>query len=126
MELCRLSDFYIEIYQGEPVDDADFPRLFARAEEALQALTLGRLYEVDDAFCDHVKRALCAQIEYLHMMGVETATVGTSGGSFTTGHVSVNSGSNSSDAEKNGISVCARAQMLLFPTGLLYRGCILC
>lgn len=125
MELAELIEFYTGVYLGEPVDETDFPRLFARAQETLQALTLGRLYTVDESLMDHVKRALCAQIEYLHMMGVESATVGTSGGSFTTGHVSVSGGS-SGGGESSAVTACARAQMHLFPTGILYRGCALC
>lgn len=125
MEPTELMAFYKDEYYGEPVDEADFPRLFVRAQETLEALTLGRLYTVDESLMDHVKRALCAQIEYLHMMGVESATVGTSDGSFTTGHVSVSGGS-SGGGESSAVTACARAQMHLFPTGLLFRGCVLC
>lgn len=125
MDSVELMAFYKDVYLGEPVEEADFPRLFARAQETLEALTLGRLYTVEDALMDHIRRALCAQIEYLHMMGVESATVGISGGSFTTGHITVSSGVS---ADSSGVSVeaCARAQMHLFPTGLLFRGCVLC
>lgn len=123
MQPTELMTYYVEEYVGEPVEAADFPRLFVRAEETLMALTLGNLYKVDEAMMDCVKRALCAQIEYLHMMGVESATVGTSGGSYTTGHVSVSSGV---PARNDAITACTRAQMHLFPTGLLYRGCVLC
>ena len=125
MEPTELMTFYKEVYLGEPVDEADFPRLFARAQETLEALTLGRLYTIDESLMDHVKRALCAQVEFLHMMGVESATVGTSDSSFTTGHVSVSGGS-SGGGESSAATACARAQMHLFPTGLLYRGCVLC
>lgn len=121
----ELMAYYTEVYFGEPVDEADFPRLFARAQETLEALTLGRLYTVGESLMDHVRRALCAQIEYLHMMGVESATVGASAGSFTTGHVSVSGGS-SGGGDASAVTACARAQMHLFPTGLLYRGCVLC
>lgn len=125
MEPTELMTFYKDVYLGEPVGETDFPRLFVRAQETLQAVTLGRLYTVNETLMDHVKRALCAQIEYLHMMGVESATVGTSDGSYTTGHVSVSGGS-SGGGEASAVTACARAQMHLFPTGLLYRGCVLC
>ena len=82
MEPTELMAFYKDVFLGEPVDEADFPRLFARAQETLEALTLGRLYTVDESLMDYVKRALCAQIEYLHMMGVESATVGNSSNYF--------------------------------------------
>lgn len=125
MEPTELMAFYYNEFLGEQIDEENFMRLFLRAEETLQALTLGRLYNVCDAFMDHVKRALCAQIEYLHMMGVESATVGTTDGSFTTGHVSVSGGS-SGGGELSASTACARAKMHLFPTGLLFRGCVLC
>ena len=125
MEPTELLSFYYNEFLGESVDEENFIRLFLRAEETLQALTLGRLYDVCDALMVHVKRALCAQIEYLHMMGVESATVGTLDGSFTTGHVSVSGGS-SGGGESSAVTACARAQMHLFPTGLLFRGCVLC
>ena len=125
MEPTELLSFYYNEFLGESVDEENFIRLFLRAEETLQALTLGRLYDVCDALMVHVKRALCAQIEYLHMMGVESATVGTLDGSFTTGHVSVSGGS-SGGGESSAATACTRAKMHLFPTGLLFRGCVLC
>lgn len=125
MEPTELMTFYKDVYLGEPVEQTDFLRLFVRAQETLEAITLGRLYAVDESLMDHVKRALCAQIEYLHMMGVESATVGTSGGSYTTGHISVSS-SDATGCEAAAVTACARAQMHLFLTGLLYRGCALC
>ena len=125
MKPTELMAYYTDVYHGEPVDEADFPRLFVRAQETLQAVTLGRLYTVNESLMDHVRRALCAQIEYLHIMGVESATVGNSGGSFTTGHVSVSGGSSAAGGSSD-VTACMRAQMHLFPTGLLYRGCVLC
>ena len=127
METPELMAFYKDVFLGEPVDEADFPRLFARAQETLEALTLGRLYTVDESLMDYVKRALCAQIEYLHMMGVESATVGNSSNYFSVGHVAVGRQSSSSGGgESSAVTACARAQMHLFPTGLLFRGCVLC
>lgn len=124
MELSELMTFYDEVYHGEPVPAADFPRLFVRAEETLQILTLGRLYTAPEPLLHTVKRALCAQIEYYVLGGIETASLGVSAGSFTTGHVSVSGAAEASAGA--GIGVCERAMTLLAMAGLLYRGCAVC
>lgn len=126
MTADEIKEYYSTQYHGEVVESGDFPRLFSRAEENLQMLTGGKLYTVPAELEEYVKKALCAQIEYLHFNGVESASVGVYDGGFTTGHVSVSGVSVGKSDGLNRLAISYRAQMLLFPTGLLYRGVVLC
>lgn len=130
MLLGDLKSFYDSAYLGEPIEDEDFPRLQARAEDALMAATFGRLSGHPPGFCgpmwDAVMRAACAQVEFMFFNGFESGYgVGNNGG-FTVGHVSVNAGRgdvSSSDGSINGL--CQKAAMYLLPTGLMYSGGVL-
>lgn len=118
--------YYTDTFKGEPVDNADFPRLLARAQDAMDALLFGKLSLVDDmAACvqETVRRALCAQVEYYALYGVEAAVTGTADAGFTVGHVSVQGGSNASSKSVDIAGVCPAARAMLERTGLLYRGC---
>lgn len=68
-----------------------------------------------------VKNAICAQVDYLALMGVETAIMGDSGVSFTVGKVSVRDGESNSGASKALITLAPFAKMFLEQTGLLNR-----
>lgn len=118
---AELHEYYNAVYMGEQVSADLFPTLAARAEDILQLVTFGRLY-AQTAYKDDVQKALCAQIEYLYLNGAETAVNGANSGSWTVGHVTVN-GANSGTTGLNKMGVCAKAQALLYRTGLLYRGC---
>lgn len=121
--MTNLLEYYKNTYHGEAVDDAAFPRLQARAEDVLQVYTLGRLNAVPEGMQECVWKAMCAQIEYLSIMGVESAIIGEGGGGFTVGNVSVNG---REGGAQDSTGVCAAALRHLFPTGLLFRGCDVC
>ncbi len=122
MRCDDVKAYYDAIYLGEPIEDANFPRYHARAADALDAATFGRWRrdhppDVRDA----IIRALCAQVAYLYESGASDATDGT-GGSYTVGHVSVQSGSGASGSTAAYGGLCRSAVMMLAPTGLLYNG----
>lgn len=67
-------DYYDETFKGESVDPADFPSLCERAGELIEELTLYRLTPVTflampENIQNLVKKAVCAQIEYLDANG---------------------------------------------------------
>lgn len=118
--------YYTDAFKGEPVDSADFPRLLARARDAIDALLFGKLSGVDDmAACvqETVRRALCAQVEYYALYGVEAAATGAADAGFTVGHVSVQGGSTAMSGGDNIAGICPASRAMLERTGLLYRGC---
>ena len=119
-------DYYNDTFHGESVDSADFPSLCERAGELIEELTLYRLtpmtfLAMPEDTQEIVKKAVCAQIEYLDAnggsdldngSGIQSATLG----KFSySGSAGVNGG-----AEQSRFS--PRAERLLWPTGLTYRG----
>lgn len=118
--------YYKDNFKGNPVDDADFPELLARASEIIEEMTRYRVTEAGisnmPTDIQHLlKNAVCAQIEYLNAngggdldMGADLQSVGL--GRF---NYSKAAGTDGSAAQ----SVYApRAIRILAPTGLLYRG----
>lgn len=87
------EEYYTSTYMGEAVDTAAFPRFEKRAEELVNIITKGKLKDFDtfhESIKESVKNAICAQIEYYSMNGIETSITGadTSQG-FTVGKVTI-------------------------------------
>lgn len=120
------QDYYNNTFHGEPVDEADFPSLLLRAEETVEEMCMYRISErrMDTYGADvqdRIRNAVCAQIEYLEANGGSDLDNGASLQSAGLGkfNYSVAAGMNGSTEQ----SVYApRAQRILAPTGLLYRG----
>ena len=120
-EACYNDTFY-----GEPIDSADFPSLCERAGELVEELTLYRLTPITflgmpESVQDLVKKAVCAQIEYLDANGGSDLDNGAEIQSAALGkfNYSRSTGANGS-AEQSRFS--SRAERILWPTGLTYRG----
>ena len=110
-------DFYMNTYRGDPaVTEADFQRLEARAEDAVNALI--RFRAVPAQFEALYKKAICAQIDYFAIYGIEAASAGLMENSFTVGKVSVTGGG--AAARSGGASIISpQAVAYLEQTGLL-------
>ena len=113
-------EFYTNTYMGEPIAETDFPRYDARAELIIRNMTKGATDNFDsmtDGTKEAVKNAICAQIEYFNFYGLDISVTGRSGGGFTVGKVSVQSG----NGVKTGASsmICPAALAYLEQTGLL-------
>ncbi len=118
--------YYNDTFYGEPVDSADFPVLCERAGELIEELTLHRLTPVTflampETVQELVRKAVCAQIEYLDANGGadldnEAGIQGATLGKFSySGSAGVNGGTEQS-------RFSPRAERILWPTGLTYRG----
>lgn len=120
------QDYYNDTFHGEPVDKADFPSLLLRAGEIVEEMCMYRISEhrMDTYGAnvqDRIRNAVCAQIEYLEANGGSDLDNGAGLQSAGLGkfNYSVAAGMNGSTEQ----SVYApRAQRILAPTGLLYRG----
>ena len=69
-------EYYASTYLGESVSETDFPRYDLRAEMVIRNITKGATDNFDsmtEATQDAVKNAICAQIEYFSLYGVEVA-----------------------------------------------------
>lgn len=120
------EQFYKDTYKGAEVDD--FDSLELRAAEIVEEMTMYRLSGITFATMPEdiqtaVKKAVCAQIEYLDANGGADIDNGVNIQSGTLGKFSYTQGGTSSGSGESGQSVyAARAIRLLAPTGLLYRG----
>lgn len=113
--------YYSQTYFGEPVAAADFPRFDARAEEIIAQITHGQASEsnfwaLSSAFQELVKKAICAQIEYYAINGIELASAGRMSSSFSVGKVSASGGQLPTGRAS---MVCPAAISFLEQTGLL-------
>ena len=118
--------YYNDTFRGEPVDNADFPSLCERAGELIEELTLYRLtpdtfQTMSESVQDIVKKAVCAQIEYLDANGGSDLDNGAEIQSATLGkfNYSRSAGANGSTEQSR---FSPRAERILWPTGLTYRG----
>ena len=117
--------YYIEIFGGEFVSEDDFPSLLSRASEIVEEMCMYRIQaENMDKYGtfiqEQVKKAVCAQIEYLDANGGSEMD---NGGEFQSAGLGKFNYTKASSSETSAQSVRApRAMRLLAPTGLLYRG----
>lgn len=118
--------YYREQFHGEPVDDADFPSLCARAIEMVEEMTMYRLSEsrfssMSDVIQERVKKAVCTQIEYLDANGGSDLDNGNDLQSAGLGKFNYTK-SAGSNGDTSSCMYAPRALRYLAPTGLLYRG----
>ena len=119
-------DYYTKEFKGESVADADFPSLCQRAGEIIEELTLYRLTEkgfplMSEDMKKRVKDAICAQIEYLDANGGAEMDMGNGMSGATLGKFSYSGASSGNGSTEQSI-FSPRAERILWPTGLTYRG----
>lgn len=87
--------YYTGTYMGEPIAEADFPRAEAKAERLITQITHGRAahYAALPAFRRQaIQDAICAQIEYYGLLGLDVSIAGEMSSGWTVGKVHVNGG----------------------------------
>lgn len=85
-------EYYTNVYKGTDADQASFPALCARACDVIGAVT----HWADDETISRLpvalqtlyNKAICAQVDFLALNGIESLSGGDSGG-FTVGKVTV-------------------------------------
>lgn len=107
-------EYYTSTYIGDPsVTEADFPRMEARAEDIVnQAI---RYQSVPSMWEAAYQNAICAQVDYYAIYGIDLAVGGIASDGFTVGKVSV-SGPSSQSSQN---SMTGAASMLA-PAALAY------
>lgn len=118
--------YYLDTFHGESVDAADFPGLLERAEEIVEEMTMYRVTPVTFASMpedvqDRIRRAVCAQIEYLDANGGSEMDNGIGLQSAGLGKFSYTAAAGAGGNATQSI-YAPRAQRILMPSGLLYRG----
>lgn len=120
------EQYYKSTFRGESVADTDFPSLRMRAEEIIEEMTMYRVsassfptFSVDVQ--ERIKKAVCAQIEYLDANGGGDMDNGADLQSASLGKFNYTKSAGANGSTKQSI-YSPRAQRLLLPTGLMYRG----
>lgn len=127
--------FFQLVYHGDEAALCDFDALESRAEDVIGAMTR---WQVDAntiaTFPDFVqtlyKKAICAQVDWLALNGLESLNSSSDGG-FTVGKVTVHSNYYSQKSGKMSNSISPLAMMFLEQSGLLNPsvpvvGCSVC
>lgn len=120
------QEYYNNTFHGEPVAEADFPSLLDRAGEIIEELCMYRISEsnLDKYGTDtqeRIRKAVCAQIEYLDVNGGSEMDNGADLQSAGLGKFNYTKASGASGSAQQSI-YAPRAMRILAPTGLLYRG----
>ena len=117
-------EYYDSVFKGELIAKDEFPSLLGRASELVEEMCMYRILpekmETYGTFIqERVKKAICAQIEYLDANGGSDLDTGASLQSASLGKFSY---SGTSDGNAAQSLYAPRAMRILAPTGLLYRG----
>lgn len=119
-------DYYQTIYGGLEMSREVFEDLSKRAERKIQALTgyqVRSVVQLPDSIRELYLKAICAQVEYLLILGVENALGVTHVAEAKIGHFSYVDGKKTSRTAKLGLeSVAPEVMDYLTSTGLLYKG----
>lgn len=120
------QDYYLKDFHGEAVQEADFPSLVERAAEIIEELCMYRIQESNmESYSqdtqERIKKAICAQIEYLDANGGSDMDNGADIQSAGLGKFNYTRASGNSGNQEQSI-YAPRAKRILAPTGLLYRG----
>ena len=115
--------YYYNVYLGTEADQASFPTLAAHAHRIINAMSRWQVTEENfSSFPDIVqtmyKLAVCSQIDYLAIEGVDSINSGDSGG-FTVGKVTVHGKTNSGKAGAMSANISPAAVSYLEQSGLM-------
>ena len=110
-------EYYTGTYIGDPaVTEADFPRMEARAEDLINQLI--RYQTIPEMWQTAYQNAICAQIDYYSIYGIDLAAGGIASADFTVGKVSV-SGPSGGGMTGTSSMVAPAARAYLEQTGLM-------
>lgn len=108
-------EYYTSTYIGDPsVTEADFLRMEARAEDLVNQLI--RYQTVPTMWQTAYQNAICAQVDYYAIYGIDLAAGGIASTGFTVGKVSVSDNQAMSGAAS---MVAPAARAYLEQTGLM-------
>lgn len=118
--------YYKGIYMGTEADQASFPALCAHATRIVGALT--RWQVTEENFLEYhqlvqtqYKLAICSQIDFLAINGIDEMNSGDSGG-FTVGKVTVHGSSSSGKSGAMSAHISPVAILYLEQSGLMNPG----
>lgn len=115
--------YYTEEYRGQDADEASFPVFLAHARRIIDAMCRWQITDTNlssfPAIVQNMyQNAVCAQIDWLALNGLESLN-GSSDGGFTVGKVTVHSNYYSQRSGRMSNSISPLAMMYLEQSGLL-------
>ena len=118
--------YYRDTYMGTEADAVSFPALYAHASRIIGAMTRWQvteetLSEFPSLVQTLYKLAICSQVDFLAINGVDEMNSGDSGG-WTVGKVTVHGQSSSGKGGAMSAYTSPVAAMYLEQTGLMYPG----
>lgn len=119
-------EYYHDTFRGESVNPSDFPSLLDRAVEIIEEMCRYRvtpltILAMPEEIQERIRKAICAQIEYLDANGGSDMDNGADLQSAGLGKFNYTMASGASGSTQQPL-YAPRAQRILAPTGLLYRG----
>ena len=119
--------FYSETYKGTEADATSFPALNAHASRVIGAMSR---WQVDESNFDELptmiqtlyRLAICSQIDFLSINGVESISDGTEAVGFSVGKVRVDGKAKASAGGAMSASISPAAVLYLEQTGLMNPG----
>lgn len=121
------QDYFMDkYYPSVEISEADFEPLAERASDIVDELTMYKVKEngigsYSDFVQDQIKRAVCAQVEFLYYNGIEASFGGGDRNGYSIGNTSITKALQSS-GESGNPRINPSTIKALMPTGLLYRG----
>lgn len=115
-------EYYKNNYLGGLVDETDFPKLSLRASEMIENICsykIGSLELKSPFIQDKIRKATCAQIDFIEINGGIDFLDEVNTSSVTLGKFSFSGPSNEFEGNSK---ISNRVYEYLWPTGLLYRG----
>ena len=121
------ATYYVTQYKGTDAPECEFATLEARAEDVIGAMTRWRasadtIASLPALIQELVKKAICAQIDFFAVNGLDSTSDGANGSrGWTVGKVSVSGKSGSEMAHSGAMSayIAPLATMYLEQTGLM-------
>lgn len=115
--------YYKNVYQGTEVNQTSFPALNAHASRMIAAMTRWQVTEENFAELHPLvqtqyKLAICSQIDFLSLNGIESIN-DTGGGGFTVGKVTVHAKQSSASGGAMSASISPATLLYLEQTGLM-------
>ena len=110
---------YTDVYLGNAIAEADFPRLALRASAQIDRLTYNRA-ATDTDNTTAIKNAMCAVAEEIQRQEQSDNVDGIT--SESQGQYSVSYGTNSNRARSNQTKIVDTAKLWLETTGLMFAG----
>ena len=114
--------FYSSVYMGTEATQTSFPALCARAEDIIGAAThwadATKIVALPAPVPMLYKKAICAQIDFFALNGVETVNETGSNG-FTVGKVTIHGRANSGNGGRMADAISPAAISYLEQTGLM-------